>query len=351
MPNKALEELNNLPKPQAGEELALLNQSINSHMRPKDRSDDAGEPIPGDPFGGFKGGIITGPLMEFFGRGNAREEAAAQSQILEGERGADELTAAGIDTSSLGDDRLGALTRQLADPNTRAAGMAELDQIQAAQGVNTPMQQLTMAGEAQNRLMLEGAKAVASEERSMRASWQTMIAPTVNVLRSVDMARGQLELGSPEAALNSARIFIQQLDSSMVTNPEIANVIQQQGLAGQLAQFENWAKGGGSFDDDTRKRMVDSMAAIGQVYKAHGDGLMQQTQELARRSSLPINPENVTTMAGFANREQDLSFPGGGSTGREGSGNGPPVPPVEHDDGTQTIVDSTGRTRTVRKIE
>ena len=190
----------------------------------------------------------------------------------------------------------------------RAEAEREIVRRQQSGGINVPLEQVRRLGVEQNRFELQQQVAIAGEERSMRDAYHKRISPSVDVLNSVELARNQLLLSSPEAALNSARIFIQQLDKSMITNPELANVIAQQGLSGRLAQFLNWAEGKGSFDQDTRERMVESMASIGQVHQQHIQAISEQTNELASNSSLGINPANVTTMSGFGNRDFDLSI-------------------------------------------
>ncbi len=295
-------------------------------------------PVPGLDIGK----LLPGPLAGIFGataNPDAPRNVRAREDALAGAAAAGEsarllanadIAASGIDTSEMDPALLEGLQTQLAVD--RAAGEKTLNEIQASQGItSTPLQrqqldtarqafannasrelrEVAAAGRLENTAKLEFNKAVNTETAQLRRGYQAAIKPVVDMLQSVQFARGQMELGTPEAAFNSARIFIQQLDKSMVTNPELQAIMQQPGVSGQVANIISWLEGKGKFDENSRRRMVQSMAAIGQVMKSHGDGIVEDMTGIIENNPLPINPANVITMAGFANREFDLSTPRG----------------------------------------
>lgn len=314
---------------EAAQQLALLDQSRDEFISLSQQQAAQAERVATAPGGNIARGTGIGIIDIFTAPSRRRKQQ--QANLASAQQRADSLVdASGVDLSGFTPSEVEGLQR-LAIQDFDAFE-AQVQQIENVQGLNqTPLQRqqllnaqqqfqqnasgelraVAAAGRLENAQKLEFNKAVNSETSSLRGQYHQAIRPVVDMLQSVQLARGQMELGTPEAAFNSARLFIQQLDKSMVTNPELEAIMQQPGVAGQVDNMISWLSGQGKFDANSRRRMVQAMSAIAQVMKSHGDGIVEDMTALIEGNALPIDAANVITMGGFANRQFDLSTPQG----------------------------------------
>ena len=234
-------------------------------------------------------------VFDVFTRGRRAEEA----QEIAAGQGQAALVSSGVRQAEVNADRLAGIRQQLSNPATRAAGIAELDQISVAQGINaTPttrkiqMEQLAQAQIKTNVDVLAAQQAAGigmSPERLVSTSdmlfddRQREMLPFRDRLASFDQLMSVVDSESGPATVAVLFKFIKSMDDSVVRTSEGELLVSSVGALGNLANEFNKLLGGGIFDENTRNQIKETATQLGRQTFATANRINTDHDERAAR--------------------------------------------------------------------
>ena len=299
----------------AQENLALLDQQRDEFIARVQAQGSAGA-TPGGP----------SQLVNLFTRGR-REREGAQVGQAQGEAA---LAASGVRQDEIAADRLQGIQAQLANPATRAAGIAELDQISTAQGLNTSPTTRKIQAQtlAQANLQTKSAQLafdqasgaavdrdlLVSTARDLRGERAKDLAPFNDSLRSFDELNAALELDSGPASMAVLFKFIKALDDSVVRASEGELLTSSSGPVRALVDQFNQIQAGGLFGPDTKNDIREIATAIAQTQFATAQRINADHDRVAARFGERFGMPSVVELSQSARFDPERQFgaaPGG----------------------------------------
>ena len=249
-------------------------------------------------------GLISGPIRRR--KREAREAELAQvTAQRESQLGQMAFQSSGLDPQQIQPGRLQGLQGLLSDPATRQAGLAELDQIQQAQGINQSQSARSIAREQLAQAQIKTNVDLLAQQRSMGLGMsperlvqtadmlfddrQRELAPYTDRLASFDQLMAVIDDASGPASVAVLFKFIKSMDDSVVRTSEGELLTSSVGPIGDLVNQFNKAAGGGIFAPETREAI-----------KQTATDLAKQTFGTADR----INTDHDKRAARFADQFQ-----------------------------------------------
>lgn len=301
----------------AQENLALLDQQRDDFIA-QAQAQGAVPPTAGGP----------SQLVNLFTRGKRQREGAQIAQA----QGAAALGASGVRQADIDPERLAGIQAQLANPATRAAGIAELDQISIAQGINASPTERKIQREALSQAQIKTqseqlafdqatGKAVdrdllVSTATQLRGERAKDLAPFVDSLRSFDELQSALKLDSGPASMAVLFKFIKALDDSVVRSSEGELLTSSSGPVRRLVDMFNQVQAGGLFGPDTKQDINEVATAIAQSQFSTAQRINAGHDRVAARFGERFGMPSVTELSQSARFDPERQFtaaPGGSS--------------------------------------
>ena len=203
--------------------------------------------------------------------------------------------------------QLGGIQRNIAslDPNIQQTAIEQLEAI-------TPMNVSNALAEKGRQDIIDAnvvQKQIFDQEKALRTDYNRLIEPAINSQNMTRAALSQIQLeGNPLRGLQALRAWYKQIDSSMVTSPEIAAAIDQFGVSGAWATLEGFINSTGPISEDMLNSAINSMVMVDRAMQEYGNTITQRfTENIEEQnkssasfgSNVILDPTRVTQYTGY----------------------------------------------------
>ena len=287
-------------------------------------------------------GLITGPI--FRGIRERREERKATEvadieRQVEAGRGQTLFGQLGLE-AELDDPRVGAVQRGLMDPGTRAASLAEAQQLQSEFSIGMSPSARSLQIEALAQAQVKTNTDILNAQRNSGVGMspqlltstadmlfddrQREMRPFNDRLASFDQLMSVIDTETGPATVAVLFKFIKSMDDSVVRTSEGELLTSSVGAIGDIVNQTNKLLGGGIFDENTRQQIKETASALAQQTFATADQISTDHDKRAARFAEQFQTPALFELARGAGFDPGRTFDQGPVA--PGGSSGEPVP-------------------------
>ncbi len=217
--------------------------------------------------------------------------------------------------------RINELTRAAAsrDPNIAQTAFEQLEAMTPSAMIDQS-NALALAGVEQIKTLNAQQKSIFDQEKTLRTDYNAVMQPIINSQMRVNSVKELVEMeGNPLAGFNILRQWYNQIDESMITQPEIASFMQAFGAAGHWAQLKAFFTGEGEVNPEMARMAYESMLVVQNAMDAYGEAYTKRTIEMVKGynmtaegigSSIRLDPSRVVHVNAWERSPEASGFTG-----------------------------------------